>query len=287
MAPNSPLASRLRPNKNNVQQNSPASAVPVNEKILKTIKHEIQKRSSEIISQINAQMHDMNKIINEKLESFINETNIRLNEVNSAMSTLSARVDQLEGSLIAYNQLKAEVSVLRNKTDYLERKNISADAVLLGVPKRDGEDLTKLYHQLCRSINLNPAPMPRQIFRARPRGTSQDSAIIIKFQSPSDKIGVLKSTSHHCKQFKKPLCLKDIGFETVNRIYLNESLTTHNHILHRKALQLKLCKRLTSVFTRGGRVYAKTTSDSGAFMVDSCECLDKITTDVHRSAGTS
>lgn len=195
------------------------------------------------------------------------------------MSALSVRLEVLEqtSESVLCSQLEKEVFALQGKIYDIEREKLTADAILHGVPSQQNENLHMLYTALCASIDCTPAPLPKQIFRAKAKRNSQCPAIIVKFSSVADKIKVLKSVTYAYNKTKKTLCLHNLGMQSDSRVHLTESLSPANHAIYRKAFQLKHHKHLTSAFTRGGRVYVRVKPNEEAFLVDHIQRLDPLT----------
>lgn len=215
-----------------------------------------------------------NKLL-DTLDNIVKDFNNRFEDINRSMSALSVRLEVLEqtSESVLCSQLAKEVFALQGKIDEIEREKLTTDAILHGVPSQENENLHMLYTALCASIDCTPAPLPKQIFRTKAKRNSQCPAIIVKFSSVADKIKVLKSVNYAYKKTKKTLCLHNLGMQSD----LTESLSPANHAIYRKAFQLKHHKHLTSVFTRGGRVYVRVKPNEEAFLVDHIQRLDALT----------
>lgn len=106
-----------------------------------------------------------------------------------------------------------------------------------------------------------------------------NTSIVIEFNKATEKNNLLRSIRHRWTVRKQNLCLHDVKLNSDSRIYVNESLTTSNHMILRKALVLKRGKVLSSVFTRSGRVYVRVTGTVKTLLITSMENLDTIIAD--------
>lgn len=175
-------------------------------------------------------------------------------------------------------QQNTKIIELQGALDRIHREQIAADTLLYGVPQIDGENLANIFNTLCTSVNCPDITTPKQIFRMRPKNNSRDTAILIKFKSIDDKITLLKSINSMYKKSKQSIFLRHLGMDSDSRIYLNESLTSCNRLILRKAFQLKRQNqnKLSSVFTRNGCVYVRLLANDKASRIDRLTDLDQL-----------
>lgn len=244
----------------------------------KTFEMRLMRQLDDFNSELKSTIQDMHNILLAKLDTIVADFNRRFEDVNKSISALTVRIEVLEqtSESVLCSQLTNEISTLQNKIDSMERDKLCSDAILHGVPMTADEDLNCMYSRLCTAIECTPAPVPKEIFRTKPKGNLGNSAIIIKFSSVADKIAVLRSANTTYRKTKKRICLHQLGLQSDKPISINESLTAPNIVIFRKAHELKKLKQLFSVFTRGGRVYARQTSNGRAFLVDSIQHLDSL-----------
>lgn len=176
------------------QQNSPANLNKRGDELLKNFELRMKKQFDEIKSMI---MDVQSKLTDnlEKLNKIVCDFTNRFQMLGHTVSALTERMQLLEGlyQCTLVNQVNSDVSLLSKKIDQLERESIANDAVIYGVPKTNTEDLREMFSKLCTSTNCTPSPVAREIFRVKPKGTSEDTAIIVKFINKADKYNVLKS----------------------------------------------------------------------------------------------
>lgn len=259
-----------------IHQNTPAGSATTKGDFLKNIEMRLNNRLDEHNAQLKSLITELHNNLADKLDTIVSDFNRRFEDINRTLSALTVRVEVLEQTSEATicSQLETEILTLRRDLDQVQREKLSTDLVLHGVPKNSNEDLHNIFEKLCSSIDCAPIPLPRDIFRTKPKRGSEDTAIIIKLPTTADKIRVLRSIHLSYQKTKKPICLRNLALQSDSRIYLNESLTAQNHLIYRKAYKLKQQKHLSSVFTRNGLVYARQTPKGKAFLFDCPQRLD-------------
>lgn len=251
------------------------------------------KKLKNIESCMNKQYKELKKLILEehsklamKLDKIESDFRQRFEEVTRTVADLSQRVQQLESTSEPSASISPEISQLAQRIDDLEREKISADAIIRGIPRKENENLHDLFAKLCHSVDCSPTPTLQNIFRTRTKDASVDTAIVVKFHSATDKNLLLKSVHRRWRTNKnRTLCLHDVGLPSDSRIYVNESLTSCNHLILRKALLLKRRRVLSSVFTRGGRVYVRARPAEETLLINSLKSLNSIADNTTMSNG--
>lgn len=273
--PPTPAKTRFGSKNSKPQQQSPAI---INKEDRSSNKFELRlaKQLEDNKKELKSLIMVNHNMLMEKLERIVADFNSRLDDVNRSMSALTVRIEVLEqtSESIRCTQLDNEISELHGKVDSMERDKLSADAILHGVPLTANENLRKMFDSLCTSIDCVPPLVPRDIFRTKPKGAMENSAIIIKFNSAADKVTMLRLANQSYRKTRKPICLQNLGLQSDKPIYFNESLTARSLELYRGAFQLKKQKKLFSVFTRTGRVYVRQTPNAKAVLIDSTHHLD-------------
>lgn len=214
-----------------------------------------------------------------KFDEIIESWCHRFDEVNKTISRIAERLDQFEeGTNTAMELHNAEIIALQQRVNALERKEIACDAVLFGVPMVPDENLKSLFNRLCHSIACKP-PTLVNIFRSKnPNKNNNNNStatppIVLKFSNSQERNAVLISAANFRKQNASELRLVDLGIDSGNSCYFNESLTRQTRFLLNSALRLKRKKQLFSVFTKYGLVYAKKVVNGKSFLIESSEDL--------------
>lgn len=79
------------------------------------------------------------------------------------------------------------------------------------------------------------------------------------------------------KYFKlKNLNTSDLGYQSKARIYINESLTTHNRAIFKAASEAKKAKLITKCYTRNGIVHIQITNEGKTFRIHDADQLNAI-----------
>ena len=166
---------------------------------------------------------------------------------------------------------------------------ISSDAVLVGVPFIEEENLNVVFDNLCKAVDTDTPPL-KSIFRLKQHPTSEqnssyDGTIIIKFVEPHAKNNLLKCCFKRFKETNSALSLRDISIPSDSKIYLNESLTKFNFLLQRNALKMKNTKLISTAHTKNGQVFVRTLRGDSK-LITCMEDLDKINININEN-GTS
>ena len=151
-----------------------------------------------------------NQRLTEKLDKIDSDFVRRFEMVDQTLDDLSKRVQQLEMTPQPPTAGDKNTLLLAQRVDDLEREKMSSDAILVGIPNENDEDLQDLYNTLCESVNCTPKPVPVNIFRAKPKDGKLHSSIIIKFNTPTEKNNLLGSIHRRWKETKTSTCLRDV-----------------------------------------------------------------------------
>lgn len=111
---------------------------------------------------------------------------------------------------------------------------------------------------------------------------SEKSPIILKFISCPARNNFYDMYINTIKN--GPFSVKMIGFNSNERIIVQESLSSKNSAIFRKSMEFKKNDLIHSVYTRNGHVRIKTTSDSKAIMVSSIQQLSDIVSSVKKNS---
>lgn len=154
--------------------------------------------------------------------------------------------------------------ILEEKYDKIERQLHLTDLLIHGIPKNPNEDLRSLMQSVSSKIGFSSLEYSLlSVFRINHK--SSKPTIILKFIS-------LPARNEFYKLYKdilqtKPICLNHIGFNSNDRIIIQESLSTSNSTIFKKAMEYKKENKLYSVFTQNGFVKIKPSADSKAITI--------------------
>lgn len=260
-----------------------SSSVKLWEKIETRLEALTKSLTDSILSQLKAEIKLMHNLLSERLSAIENdfkvkiksvekELNDRLSSINHSVFSCKSRIDNIEDHFCRVDVLENELSMVKTQMldndntqlklqiDAIARKYTAGDLVLHGIPFSLNENLTEIFEKFCTTINLTPV-QPNHILRTKPVKNSTNGAIIVKLPHAQIKTNILKRAAEYYKTNSKPVTLCDLGFDSNKFVRAYESLTKHNHVLFRRANELRQQKCLHSVFTRNGRVFVKVTPE--------------------------
>lgn len=226
----------------------------------KRSREDISKHDDEEIASLNdlwTKMQNMMFSTSERIEAKIESCNNVLEKrISLVESQLAAVRDEFSGRVV---RLEEEVTATRNEMDYIaesvRRCDKNKELIISGVPYQNQEDLVEVFKRISGSIGFKETKIPLvelQRLSRSPIAPGLTPPILCEF-----------ALRNHRNEFyrnylsKRSLCLRHIGFESENRIYINENLTPNARRIRSEAVKLKKAGRLDSVTTRDGIVYVK------------------------------
>lgn len=149
---------------------------------------------------------------------------------------------------------------IESRLDRLERSELLSDVVVIGVP--DAPALETIIPMICAKIgytdNINSIVAAyRQPLRripnniARTTTTAADVPIVIKFRDFDCK------KTFFSLYLKSKITLKDIGFLTAKRIYINDKLTQKNNEIKVRAMEYKRAGKIFNYFIFRGLIFIR------------------------------
>lgn len=266
MMPNQKQPKRGRPDEDNVEE-----SISINES---EIKHLLVSLSSKMDSLSNT-MSDVDKRLNQKMDCMESSLSKKIHDIKEDMdnrfSTFSTEVDQRFQNVIASSDRKAgEITAIATnvsnrvdelramyefRIDKLERTSLEKELIISGVPMDNHDSPFGIVGEICRALNCNLNERDfTAAYRVRTKnGNAKHSApIVVKVYDNFAKQELLS-----CYFKRKNLNLKDIGFKTSARIFINESLTKSNRVIFNLASEAKKANLIAKFFTRNGLVYVQ------------------------------
>jgi len=167
--------------------------------------------------------------LKDTFQKFKEDTCINFNNLN-------AKFNVIDKIITENNILKTHVIQLENKIEFMERRQISNDIIIDGIPENKTEDCTQLVHQICKELNSNiNVSMINDCHRIGfNRNNARPRRIMVKFINHQDKINTLKA-----RQKKRNFSTKDINIQPDMPIYIRENLTTKGSKLFKEARDSK------------------------------------------------
>lgn len=191
------------------------------------------------------------------------------NELSEKIESLQQFVDTKFS--LAFSEVKKDIATIIQRQDFVEnrmdkydRQLHLNDLLLNGIPPVQQEDLNKIFNDICTKIKYTTIQeFTPSMFRCK--NDSDKPTIILKFISPTIRNKFYYQFVETSKA--EPITLADIGFKSVDRVSLQESLSNLNSMIFRKAMQLKKQHKIYSVFTQNGIVKIKTVVNGKATFV--------------------
>lgn len=204
-------------------------------------------------------------------------------KIDSCKSDLEERIGGLELKLAelrndcnsSVQHIAETVDVLRHDLDCtaegIDRLGRSQDVLISGVPYLENENLLGLFRNVANSLGYKDNQLPMVSLRRMARipitpGTMPP--IVCQFALKNVRDEFYRSYLN-----LKTLSLRNIGFDSDNRVYINENLTEQARQIRSEALKLKKKGKLLRVYTRDGVVFVK---NPGAAEAEACHSLDKL-----------
>ena len=176
------------------------------------------------------------------------------------------------------NNLEQSVLAVRNKIDqavetaYRIEKN--KELVISGIPYQSQENLSEIYRMMALSIDYddNRVPLANLQRMARvPIAPGSSPLILCEFALRQER-----NEFYRLYLSKRSLCLRDIGFDSGNRLYVNENLTKNARLIRAEAIKFRKLGQLESVTTRNGIVYIKRKRSDTATAVDALQKIASV-----------
>lgn len=207
---------------------------------------------------------------NQRIENKIDNCLAKINEVEAKLATLKAECTTgLQTMSVAVDDVRCELNATNEFVGRLER---SSDLIISAVPYVSNENLKCTFEKIATTIGLDKAPLVDLKRMARTPIKAGDSpAIICQFALRSERDAFYRKYL-----LQRNLNLSHIGFESENRIFMNENLTVLARSIRNEALKLKRLRKIHQVFTRDGVVYVKPSLTTAAVACHSVAELEKI-----------
>lgn len=212
--------------------------------------------------------------LNGNIQAVATSTNTRFDAVGNTFNLLEGRCDQIMGTV------NDNATVFESRIGKLERQSLMNEIIVAGVPIEKRRTPDDIVADICEALQCDLRQSDfASIFRIPHRKRTEQSGdesqrtlsppIILRFNYLWAKNCFLDAYFK-----KKDLNLKDIGFKTARRIYVNESLTAMNRQIFTLALQLKKSGHIFRCFTRQGLVHVQESSTTNTIRVLNKQDLD-------------
>lgn len=219
------------------------------------------------ISQIS--LDDLAKLITTEAGSVRADLGKQIADLRLDLDTkFSGQISAIKSDLVAVENRQL---VVESKVDQIERLLRTTDLMLKGIPQIPNENLYAVFNQICQAINFAPKDFTLQsIFRTK--NQAKFPTVFAKFISAN-----ARNEFFSCYLKHRNLNLTHIGFNTTDRIYAQESLSSYYAEIFRFAMALRKNKKIHSVHTHNGLVYVKLSIDDIPKRLESLQQLSELT----------
>lgn len=196
---------------------------------------------------------DVKEDMDKKLSCFSADVDKRLQEVSiSTNRKCDETTLQVSDMLNRMDECRA---IQEFRLDKLERCSLENELIITGVPVESNDSPFGVVGDICRALNCNLQQRDfTTAFRLKRKNDTSNRSVPIVIRTYDSFV---KQELLSCYFKRKDLNLKDIGFQTSARIFINESLTKANREVFNLASEAKKANLIVKFFTRNGLVYVQ------------------------------
>lgn len=217
----------------------------------------------EIVAEVQSSVREVIASLQEKADTTAQELSLLKQKHEGSVRELSKRIQELEITQAS------QVQETSYKFDDIHRQLRRDEAVILRVPFKENEDLRKHFFSILDALKLARERfsnvMMRRISRVNPQASSRKAVsppIVVVFENKFKRSEFMQAYFR-----KMSLSLKDLGFPSDDRVYINENLSAQNHAAFQIAMGWKREKKVHSVKVSDGMVFVNTSKDSKAIRI--------------------
>lgn len=216
--------------------------------------------NSEMLNKIQQMFEASNAKIEAKIDASISRVEQRITCVEKQFSSFRLDcTDNINKLAAAVTEVRVGLTSTAQRLDRLEKSN---DLLISGVPYVANESLQQLFRNLSTCLAYSDTDMPlvdlRRLSRL-PITTGSSPPIVCQF-------AIRNARDEFFRRYLKTrnLSLRNVGFDSDQRVYMNENLTPHARNIRTEAIKMKKDGVLLKVFTRNGVVYIQRREGSEA-----------------------
>lgn len=246
-----------------------------------------------INKQMSNLMIDINKTIKNSISTHFKNLENKFEELQTSVSFISNQYDdmkkQLDTHLELVNKLKQEnqtlqcaVTNLQNKVNLMEQHARANNVEIQCVPESKNENIINVIKQLSKSVGFNIKDNEiahcTRIAKINPK-TTRPRSIIVQLSAPMIRDQLLAAVIKFNKSNpSNKLNTSHLGIAG-NKVpvYVCEHLSASNKSLHAAARQKAKELNYKHIWVRNGRIFMRKTDNSDYKLINSVECLNKLT----------
>lgn len=238
---------------------------------VETVNNFISEQVNNISSAVSALQQEF-RSIQEGQTSFTQSLGViyeklnTLQDVSVALTNHSARIKALEEDKTL---LQASVKDLCNRVDIQDQNSLANSLEITGIPISKSESIPDLVSHI--SAKLNNKLTKEDILRCHRKrsvpskhlAATRHPPIIISFKDIQKRNNLLSAF-----RARRGIKLSEIGFESDNYFFINESLTNIRKKLFYTAKTFQRTNNYKYLWTRNGRIFLKKDDSSGFTQID-------------------
>lgn len=156
---------------------------------------------------------------NKTIDDYIKKNNVRVDNLESAVSETNAKVDLLADRMVHFEDL-AQSAMVNNELQ--KQAALKSNIVVMGIPPTENENLSTLFMSIAMHLSADVTPNNiNSIYRIR---GSKSHSIVVKLNSFEAKIAMMS------KKSKNSITLKDIpgSGSTIDKpVFISHHLTPY------------------------------------------------------------
>jgi hypothetical protein len=232
----------------------------------------VKRASLRLENNVNSGNVDLSEIkeiilqLRDSFQNFKDDTSNNFDNLNSKFSAID--------SIITENKiLKTQIILLENKIESIERRQITNDIIIDGVPENKSENCSLLIQKIGKELNLNiNTSMINDCHRIGfYRNNVRPRRIIVSFMNHQDKLNILKA-----RQVARNFSTKNIDMLPENPIYIRENLTTKGNKLFKEARDFRKQFDFQFVWTKNGLIFLRKNETEKIICVDNEDTIHSL-----------
>ena len=215
-----------------------------------------EEKFQEALNPLMKQIEDVMKNIQYTSEKY-DEIVRLLKASDEERKVLKAENKSLKTKVLeSENELKALKEPYNDLDQYLRRDCVEIRGLPVGSECANTNDVLKVAEKI--GVDLAPCeisvshPLPSRTVATTQGGNTRLNAIIVKFVRRD-----VKEKFYHARKNLKNLTASDFGYQSRNKVYINENLTRKNKELFNSTLKIKKEKGFKYIWTNQGRIYLR------------------------------
>ena len=198
-----------------------------------------------------------------KSQSFLSDKYDNQKKTMDNLVKKNVKIEQEMNNILHDNIEKIKkIEVLENELNHLEQYGRWDMLTLKGIPKHAGESTDDVMINVAKMLEVDLSVSDIDISHRTSKNAH--AGIIIKFNSRRKRNEIYGKRKN-----LKDKTVKELGFDSENKIYINESLTQKNGDLLKNTRKLKESKQLKHIWTKNGSIFVRETDDADTYNIKS------------------